>query len=414
MNLALNACKGIGLRIPGINPQAFIEKKPHLILAVLWQIIRLYLTQSIDLKHCPEIMRLADEGEELSDLMKLGPETILIRWINFHLKKEGIDRRVHNLGGDLKDSVALIHVLHSLEPSKCSLEALGEEDNVKRAEKMILSAESLGVPPLVRPSDITTGNVKLNTVFVAELFNHKHGLEELNEEEIEQIAKYGIMNDDIEGSRDERAFRFWINSLNIDDLYINNLYEECKDGLVLLKVIHKLDPNVVNWKTVDKNPNNTFKKGINCGQVVEACKKLGLKIPGIGGNDILEGNKKLIIAIVWQLVRLKYLQIIGNQTEDDLVKWANSQNEVHVKSFKDQALSDGHYLLKVCSSIEPRAIDWDIVMKGETDEEKENNAKYILSIARKLGAVIFSVWEDITKVNPKMILVLVCSLYEIH
>lgn len=52
-------------------------------------------------------------------------------------------------------------------------------------------------------------------------------------------------------------------------------------------------------------------------------------------------------------------------------------------------------------------------MKGETDEEKENNAKYILSIARKLGAVIFSVWEDITKVNPKMILVLVCSLYEI-
>lgn len=36
LNLALNACKGIGLRIPGINPQAFIEKKPHLILAVLW------------------------------------------------------------------------------------------------------------------------------------------------------------------------------------------------------------------------------------------------------------------------------------------------------------------------------------------------------------------------------------------
>lgn len=53
-------------------------------------------------------------------------------------------------------------------------------------------------------------------------------------------------------------------------------------------------------------------------------------------------------------------------------------------------------------------------MKGETDEERENNAKYILSIARKLGAVIFSVWEDITKVNPKMILVLVCTLFEIY
>ena len=36
LNLALNAAKGIGLKIPGITPQAFIEKKHHLILAVLW------------------------------------------------------------------------------------------------------------------------------------------------------------------------------------------------------------------------------------------------------------------------------------------------------------------------------------------------------------------------------------------
>jgi plastin-1 len=67
----------------------------------------------------------------------------------------------------------------------------------------------------------------------------------------------------------------------------------------------------------------------------------------------------------------------------------------------------------LCAAIEPRVVDWDIVTKGETDEEKENNAKYLISIVRKLGAVIFCVWEDIPKVNPKMILVLVCSLFEI-
>lgn len=89
------------------------------------------------------------------------------------------------------------------------------------------------------------------------------------------------------------------------------MYEEVRDGLVLLKVIDKLDNKVVNWKTIDKNPNNKFKAGINCNQVIEACKKLGLKIPGIGGADILEGNKKLVIAVVWQLVRLHYLKIIG-------------------------------------------------------------------------------------------------------
>jgi plastin-1 len=88
--------------------------------------------------------------------------------------------------------------------------------------------------------------------------------------------------------------------------------------------------------------------------------------------------------------------------------------DMKIKNFKDHALADGQFLIKLCGAIEPNAIDWDIVMKGETDEEKENNAKYIISIARKLGAVIFCVWEDIPKVNYKMMLVLVCSLYEIY
>lgn len=114
-------------------------------------------------------------------------------------------------------------------------------------------------------------------------------------------------------------------------------------------------------------------------------------------------------------MRLNYLKIIGSQTEDDLVKWANSMVEdMKIKNFKDQALSDGTFLIKLCAAVEPRAINWDIVQKGETDEEKENNAKYVISIIRKLGGVIFGVWEDITKVNMKMILILVASLFQIH
>lgn len=105
---------------------------------------------------------------------------------------------------------------------------------------MIKNAESIGVPALVRPSDICSGNSKLLTIFVAELFNTKHGLEELNEEEKEAYEKAGIIDDDVEGSRDERAFRFWINSLGIEDVYINNLYEDVKTGVVILKVCDKL------------------------------------------------------------------------------------------------------------------------------------------------------------------------------
>jgi len=156
---------------------------------------------------------------------------------------------------------------------------------------------------------------------VSALFNARHGLEELTAEDYESAK---IIDDDIEGTREERAFRFWINSLNIDDLYVTDLYEECKDGLLLLKVISKLAPDAVDWKVVEKTPNNKFKMSSNGGQVIKACQKLKLQLPGIGGSDIVDGNKKQVMAIVWQLVKLHYMQIIGSQTEEDLVKWANS------------------------------------------------------------------------------------------
>lgn len=235
-----------------------------------------------------------------------------------------------------------------MDKDKCNLAALSESDLVKRADSTIKNAESIGTPALVRPSDIVSGNSKLLTIFVAELFNTRHGLEQLNEEEKEAFEKFGIIDDDVEGSREERSFRFWINSLNIEDVYIDNLYDDVSDGLVILKVLDKLQPGSVNWKLIDKKPNNTYKKGINCSQAVEVSKKLGLKLPGISGTDFVNGVKKNILAVVWQLVKLNYTKIIGSLSEDDLVKWANNLVADHkIKNLKDKEMSDGHFLLQV-------------------------------------------------------------------
>lgn len=143
--------------------------------------MRLCVVKKISLKDCPEIMRLANEGESLQDLMKLAAEQILIRWINFHLKKQGASKTVNNLGSDLSDSVALLYVLNSLDKAKCPTTAVGDADLSKRAEQVIANAEAIGVPAIARPSDVSSGNVKILTVFVAEIFNTRHGLEELNE-----------------------------------------------------------------------------------------------------------------------------------------------------------------------------------------------------------------------------------------
>ena len=126
-----------------------------------------------------------------------------MRWVNYHLAREGQELRITNLGADLKDSLAYTHLLHSLDRA-CGLEALSEPDLLKRAEHVVRhSIDTIGAPDLLAPKDIAEGNAKLNTVFLAELFNTKHGLEELNEEERAQVESATNDYDDIEGSRDE-------------------------------------------------------------------------------------------------------------------------------------------------------------------------------------------------------------------
>jgi len=126
---------------------------------------------------------------------------------------------------------------------------------------MINNSKAIDVAEMVTAKDWVKGNSKVNTIFVAEVFNTRHGLEEVTQEDID---KAGLIDDDIAGSREERQFRLWINSLEIEDVYINNLFEDVRDGQVLLKVIHRINPNVVEWNRVEKNPNNEFKKKINC------------------------------------------------------------------------------------------------------------------------------------------------------
>jgi plastin-1 len=167
---------------------------------------------------------------------------------------------VNNLGKDLQDSQKLMVVLHQLDPANCSLDGKDEADLVKRAGIMIDNSKKMGCGDVVGPKDIVKGNPKVNVLLVAEMFNTKHGLDELEE----KLDLAGIIDDDIEGSKEERAFRMWINSLGIDGVFIDSLFHDLQDGLVLLKVIHRINDTVVEWDRVQKEPNNIFKKGINC------------------------------------------------------------------------------------------------------------------------------------------------------
>ena len=420
LNLAISAAKSIGLNVIGLNYEQILDGKNFImVLGLMWQVVKIVVLSNIQLKHHPELIRLLNPGEQLSDLLKLSPEQLLLRWFNYHLKAAGYDKKITNFSGDVKDSEKYTILLNQLNKNLCDKSALDEPDKKKRAKKVIENSKKLGAESYITPDDIVAGNSKLNTLFVASIFNAYPGLAPATEEEKYEAAK--LLDDDVEGAREERAFRMWINSLGLsgDDgepIHINNLYEESKDGILMLRTLDKIKPGVVNWKIVDKKPNNPFKKTVNCNEVIDASKKSKYHIVGIGGGDIRDGNKKYILAIVWQMMRAHSLQVIGNKTEEELIAWGNEKvdDDLKVKSLKDKKLGNSLYFINIMKSIEPRSINWDIVVTDKDDDEsKQNNAKYAISIARKLGATVFLVWEDIAEVKSKLLLTFLASLYEV-
>lgn len=65
---------------------------------------------------------------------------------------------------------------------------------------------------------------------------------------------------------------------------------------VLLEVVDKVSPGSVNWKHASKPPiKMPFKKVENCNQVVRIGKQLKFSLVNVAGNDIVQGNKKLIL-----------------------------------------------------------------------------------------------------------------------
>ncbi|XP_057519652.1 fimbrin-2 [Amaranthus tricolor] len=418
--LCFNSAKAIGCTLVNIGTQDFIEGRRHLVLGLIAQIIKIQLLADLNLKKTPQLVELVDSSEDAEELMSLPPEKILLRWMNFQLKKAGYRKVITNFSSDIKDAEAYAHLLNVLAPEHINPQTLKAKDPLQRAKLVLEHADKMGCKRYLTAKDIVEGSPNLNLAFVAHIFQHRNGLST----QVKDISFLEVSPDDAQVSREERAFRFWLNSLG-NSTSIDNVFEDLRDGWILLETLDKISPGIVNWKIASKPPiKMPFKKVENCNQAIKLGKQLKFSLVNIAGNDIVQGNKKLILAYLWQLMRCNMMQLLRNLrfhshgkeiNDGDILEWANnlvknSRGQSRMSSFKDKSLSDGMFFLELLSAVQPRVVNWSLVTKGVSDEEKKMNASYIISIARKLGCSIFLLPEDITEVNQKMILTLTASI----
>ncbi|KAE8131423.1 calponin homology domain-containing protein [Aspergillus pseudotamarii] len=422
-NIVINSAKGIGCSVVNIGSGDIIEVREHLILGLIWQIIRRGLLGKIDIKLHPELYRLLEEDETLEQFLRLPPEQILLRWFNYHLRNAKWNRQVTNFSTDVKDGENYTVLLSQLAPDICSRGPLQTQDLLQRAELVLANADKLGCRKFLTPTSLVAGNPKLNLAFVANLFNTIPGLDPITEEEKLEVEDF-----DAEGEREARVFTLWLNSLDVQPA-VNSLFDDLRDGTILLQAYDKVIPGSVNWRHVNRPPASggemmRFKAVENTNYATELGKNIGFSLVGVQGADITDGQRTLTLGLVWQLMRKDITNTLSSLaqrmgkleiTDSEMIRWANDMSRKggrtsSIRSFKDQSIGSGIFLLDVLNGMKSSYVDYEIVTPGRSDEEAYSNAKLSISIARKLGATIWLVPEDICQVRSRLVTTFIGSL----
>ncbi|KAL6080009.1 Actinin, alpha 1 [Balamuthia mandrillaris] len=205
-----------------------------------------------------------------------------------------------------------------------------------------------------------------------------------------------------------KAFTAWLNSyLSKRSLKIEDLSKDLQSGVNLCHFLelvqHKYRTKLPKW---DKKPGRKVQKMENISIALSYIQNdMGVRLVGIGPEDIFSGYLKLILGLTWSLFRALRMADLTNDAagganktlEEGLLKWVREQTEgykgVDVQDFK-YSFNDGLAFSALINKYDPTLLDYDSIDASDKEKvlntvfeiaEKHLNIPKLLDVADLLG-----------------------------
>eukprot|EP00037_Helgoeca_nana_P009518 m.83397 g.83397 ORF g.83397 m.83397 type:complete len:896 (-) comp19632_c0_seq1:1731-4418(-) len=217
----------------------------------------------------------------------------------------------------------------------------------------------------------------------------------------------------------QKAFTAWVNSqLRIRQLAVKDVETDLADGKMLLQLMEIIGGDKVKLPKPARG-NLRIHKVQNVGHALEFLKQKQVKLVGIGAEEVVDGNLKLILGMLWTTILRFDIQDIsaeGANAKDALLLWARRKcqgyENVSIDNFH-MSWKDGLAFCALIHKHHPDLIDFDSLKKGDT----MTNVALAMQVAEeKLGLIPMVDPEDMAvsiKPDERSVMTQVAAFYKI-
>ncbi|XP_048348815.1 spectrin beta chain, non-erythrocytic 4 isoform X2 [Sphaerodactylus townsendi] len=218
----------------------------------------------------------------------------------------------------------------------------------------------------------------------------------------------------------KKTFTKWVNShLALVSCRISDLYTDLRDGCMLTKLLEVLSGEQLPKPTRGRMRIHSLE---NVDKALQFLKEQRVHLENVGSHDIVDGNHRLTLGLIWTIILRFQIQVIKIETEDNretrsakdaLLLWCQMKTagypEVNIQNFTT-SWKDGLAFNALIHKHRPDIIDFKSLTKSNAAynlQQAFNTAEQLLGLTKLLDP------EDVLMEHPdeKSILTYVVSFY---